>query len=370
MRRVVLVVPGLVGDVEQTSALRQGLPTLLAIAERAEVFKIAPLPPIETPETLYLGMDPVEAQMRQGPLTVSALRADPPERSTHFHLSLMSFDDGVASSSSFLPTKQDSDAIWEALAKLNTSKLTLLRGEDLDHGLVWEGLGDMGMTTAREVAGKAVKPHLPEGDADRLLRRLIDDSVNLLSELELNEQRLEEGLPPFNLLWPWGQGVRQPVPNLLFRRGERAIVESASMRLEGLTRLTGYVHEDRHLFGKGLQTKFRQIARRALARTISIIFVESLVEFRGADSEEELFWLVRELDNEFLKPLMENREMDPVRLTILAPGPDGSLGLGLEFGVASTLENSAPFDERALDERKVPTFDLARRVEAGVTLSS
>jgi len=368
MRRVVLIVPGLLGDVEQTSALRQGLSNLPAIAEQAEIIKLAALPATETPEALYLGMGPKEGQMRQGPLTVSALGADPPERSTHFHLSLMSYDDGVARTPQFLPTKEEADKMWEVLKKLNTSKLTLLRGEDLDHGLVWEALGDIGTTTARDVEGKAIAEHLPEGDADRPLRRLIDDSVNILSELELNQQRIEEGLPPFNLLWPWGQGVRKPVPNLLLRRGERAIVESASMRLAGLTRLTSYRHENRSLFGKGLQTRFRKIAERALDRPVTIVFLDAMTAFPGREGEEERFWLVREFDKELLGPLTDRRGEDFTRLTLLAPGPDGSIGLGLQLRSTPVVGNSAPFDERALEERRIPTFDLAERVEAGVTL--
>src|SRR5690349_19183301 len=94
MRRTVVIVPQLLGE---PSILRQKLPTLERVTELGELFKIAPMPQVETPEAMILGLNPSQAQLRQGPLTVSALGADPPDRSTHFHLSLMSFADGVAS---------------------------------------------------------------------------------------------------------------------------------------------------------------------------------------------------------------------------------------------------------------------------------
>src|SRR5690348_11422733 len=93
MRRIVLIVPELLGE---PSILRQKLPTIERIAELGGIFKISAVPNVETPEALYLGLRPDEAQLRQGPLTISALGADPPDRSTHFHLSLMAFRDGIA----------------------------------------------------------------------------------------------------------------------------------------------------------------------------------------------------------------------------------------------------------------------------------
>jgi hypothetical protein len=377
MRRIVIVVPDLLGTPEDESALRQKLSALEQLAERGTIVKLASLPRIETPEALYLGMVPTEAQMRQGPLTVSALGADPPERSTHFHVSLMSCEDGIARNPGYLPTSAELDIIWTAAKRLNTPQLTLVKGEALDHGLVWEAFGDLGTTTAAEVADKNIAGHLPEGDGDRPLRRLIDDSVNLLAGLHLNERRLEEGLPPLDLLWPWGHGVRLPVPRLILRRGEPATVESSSLRLAGLTRLTGYRHEDRARFGQGLSIRFNDIARRALARNVSVIVIEAFRDLRAAKSAderaEEFAWLARELDARLLAPIAESlagaaARVEPMRLAFLAPSTDGDKrGLGLDVRSDARSDNPFPFDERALDERLVPTYDLASRVDDALT---
>lgn len=366
MRRTVLIVPELLGDPNAESPLRQVLPALRTLAEAGTLVKVAPLPKVETPEALFLGLRPAEGQMRQGPLTVSALGADPPERSTHFHLSLLAYDGGTAGSIGYEAPDDEVRLVLEQAKKLNTRSLTLVPGEGVDHGLVWEGLGDLATTPASEAEGKPIRASLPEGDAEAMLRRFVDDSVNLLSELEFNQRRVDEGLPPLNLLWPWGHGVRRPVPNLFLRRGERAHVESASLRLAGLTRLTGYVHGDRQAFGRGVNTRLDALARRLREETVAIAVLDAPAALRSQGLEEELHWFVRQMNERLVAPLLEDALREPSRLTLLAPG--SAVGLGVSLQSPSSSANAIPFDERALEERTLGTRDLAELVETGITL--
>lgn len=366
MRRIVIVVPDLLGDPEAESPLRQSMPALSALTEAGVLAKLAPMPKIETPEALYLGLRHDEAQMRQGPLTVSALGADPPERSTHFHLSPASFDGSALRDPGPVPTPEEVDLIIGQSKRLQTPLLTVVHGEEWDHGLVWEALGDLGTTAVTDAYDKGVKSTLPEGDGERLLRRFVDDSVNVLNDLEFNQRRIDEGFPPVNVLWPWGHGTRRSVPNLVLRRGEVATVESGSLRLAGLTRLTGYRHASRRDFGRGTRTRLRKIAERALTRDVTIAMLDAVREFRQKGMEEELHWFVRELDRELLQPLLEKARLEPSRITLLAPS--SAVGLALTSEPQRPEGNFLPFDERALEERTLPTRDLWQAVELGVTL--
>jgi 2,3-bisphosphoglycerate-independent phosphoglycerate mutase len=348
MRRVVVIIPELLGE---PTFLRQRRETLARMAEFGNLFKLSPLPKIETPEAMFLGMRPDEAQLRQGPLTVSALGADPPDRSTHFHLSLMTFQEGVASKPKFEITPEEQREILSVAEKLNTKLLTIVNGEGLDHGLVWESIGDHRTSPASEVDGQGVKGHLPEGDAEVALRRFIDDSINLLAELELNERRVGEELPPLNMLWPWGEGVRTAVPNLALRRGDPAMVISSSMRLQGLARLAGYRHAPRYEYGRGLNTRLSKIAEKALKEPVTIVLLDAVQAFRQGEKLEEADWFVRELDNALLKPLFQEALLNPIRITVLAPGE--GLGLGVSFETKDSNSNSVPFDECALEERRM-----------------
>ncbi|HVT12976.1 MAG TPA: hypothetical protein VHE55_11990 [Fimbriimonadaceae bacterium] len=360
MRRVILIVPEWLGE---PSVLRGRLPNLERIAELGRLFKLSPLPAVETPEALYLGLKPGEGQLRQGPLTIASLGADPPERSTHFHLSLISFEDGVVR----VPkkpavTEEELGILMKQTVKLNTKLLTIVEGSGLDHGLVWEDIGEQHTTPPSECDGKAMKPHLPEGDGEAQLRRFIDDSINLLSDLEINERRIDEELPPLNLLWPWGQGVRLPVPNLALRRGEPALVISASQRLQGLSRLAGYRHVDWRDMGSGTNTRLAKMAELALAEPVSILMLGSIATFRERETLDEAEWFSKEIKSALLKPLFEQALIDPMRIMILAPSHP--LGLGARYETRDSNENPIPFDERALEEKSLSTMNLWEAVAA------
>lgn len=367
MRRALLIVPELLGDPNRESPLRQNLPAFRVLAELGEIRKLAPMPRQETPEALYLGARPGEIALRPGPLIVSALNADPPERSIHFHLSLAAFLDGQVGEIPALPIPEELRVVLDAARRLDTKSLTLVAGEGKDHGLVLEGKGDLGTTPFLEAVGKPLRASLPEGDHENALRRYIDDSINLLSELEVNQRRMDEGLAPLNLLWPWGHGMRTSVPNLALRRGEPVVVESSSFRLAGLARLTGDGHEDRTLFGRGLQTRLRALADRILRRDVTIAVLDAPAALRaeGEAREEELHWFVREMDCELLQPLLDSTLTDPMRIAVIAPGTK-SEGLALLAEPPANRSGHYPFDERVLEERMIPRVDVDQAVRNAI----
>lgn len=349
MRKIIFIAPDWL-SVEGESVLRQNLTGLSRLAERGDLFKLSPLPNSATPESQVLGLAPNQVELAQGPLMISALRADPPERSTHFHLSLMSLDDARLHQHQFDLPPEQVDIVMARAKSLNTKTLTIVAGEGIDHGLVWEGLGDLGTFSPAESEGKDYRDCLPSGDNEPALRRFIDDSVNLLGELDLNQERIDQGLQPINILWPWGHGVRVRVPNLALKRGEPTQVVSPSLRLAGLTRLVGYRHDDRSLLRRGLNSDWRLVAQRGLDSKTVIIWTPIFQELRARDQIEEASWLSHEIDKSFIEPILESSIDVPTSLTVLAPSSSGN-GLGLSYQSKMNAGNVIPFDERALDER-------------------
>ncbi|MBS1709651.1 MAG: hypothetical protein JSS65_13140, partial [Armatimonadetes bacterium] len=242
--RLVIVAPWLVAA-EGHEQFLDPLPSAMRqMVEQAKVFRLQPMQRQLTPEASFLGLPPDLVRLAPGPLLVSALRHDPPMDSVQFQTTLMSLDaDGLARPIASQLGQEEVREVTGQAKRLDTRTLTFLPGEGTEHALVWEkGSLDLGTTTPAELSGKAIKRHLPEGDGEPILRRFIDDSVDLLGDLEINRRREGEGEPKLNLLWPWGFGFRTPVPNLALRSGEVAQVHSDSMRLEGLTRLVGHDH--------------------------------------------------------------------------------------------------------------------------------
>ena len=315
--------------------------------------RLLPDPEVETPEALVLGLAPGEGQLRPGPLLVSAFGADPPERSTHFHLSLLQSVDGRASDSTLEVSDEELREVLEAAKKLNTKTLTLVAGEGRDHGLVWEGLGDMRTHGLQELAEKPVRQCLPEGDPEVMLRRYIDDSINLLSELELNVRRAGEELPLLNLLWPWGEGIRLRVPNLALRRGGPAWVVSESLRLQGLARLAGYIHVDRAPLRKGINLNLESVSRTILQRSPALVWIPTFTDLRKKGMLEEAEWFTRRVDDLILTSLADQFDLgaEPMRLTLVCGSTRGG-GLGLEVVSGRVAENPRPFS-RVLWIRRV-----------------
>lgn len=338
------------------------MPAYVELAARSRLYRL-PIPEkVETPEARWLGMRPSEANLRQGPLTVAALGADPPPKSLHFHLSLASVVDGFVAKAEAPPSVEEVRRVLGVVSKLNTNKLTFVGGNSVDHGLVWEALGDLSTTSLQTALGSPLKSVLPEGDGERLLRQYIDDSVNLLDDMEVNQRRRDEGLSPINVLWPWGHGVRTPVPNLALRHGGPAVVTSTSLRLAGLTRLAGYRHGDLTWLGSGVHTKLREAIEVHFRADRSVLVIDAIAELRATGELDEAAFVARRIAEELVRPMFDRATTEPSQLILAAPAQD-STGLAISFDSEVKLDSNYPFDDRALDEAKVSTCDLEELVD-------
>jgi 2,3-bisphosphoglycerate-independent phosphoglycerate mutase len=328
------------------------------MASKGQVTHVENIPDNEpSPEAAYLGLDPALTRIASGPLVVAALGAEPPPKSVHFHLSLISFEDDHVAPIPLIVPAADLEIIKNAVGKLDTRTLTIVWGDNLDHGLVWEdGSIDLG-TSPPTGQLSPYRAHLPEGDGEPLLRRFIDDSINLLGELELNQRRIDEGLPPVNCLWPWGQGFRPALADLGLRRGRSAIVESSSLRLQGLCKLVGYRHNPRSSFGAGTSVRLE----RLLTSSADIIVLDQIREFRSKDQLEEAKWLTAEIDRRLFEPWAVATEDEPIEILVLTTG--APVGLALHYRSNRDLANSIPFDERATQDSltRSPLWELADR---------
>jgi hypothetical protein len=327
------------------------------------------------PESAFLGLKPGELECAEGPLILSALRVDPPERSVQFHLSLASLsDEGKVSALNPPPSAGDVRTVMQAASRLNTEKLTIVAGDGVVHGLVWEpGSLDMHTHSIDTVVGGEIAQKLPEGDGEKQFRRFIEDSVDLLSTLELNRRRTDEGFPPLNLLWPWGQGMRPIAPNLAIKRGTAATFVSRSMRLRGLTRLVGYAHAPSDWLGNGFNFNVAELFDRVRGFQKGVIVLDSFSRLRAAERVDEGEWLMREIDNKFFSQWAGPSAKELGRLAVFMPGgwshpsmppSDASVtGLAMIFDPSRKESSTVPMDERALDDARLTTKNLWELIE-------
>ncbi len=348
---MLIILDGILGSPESDSLIRK-VEGFQRIGEVSSLTRLT-IPEYETPEAMLLGLAPEEGQLRQGPLTVSALGWDPPERSLHFHLSLLSLTDSVRVPKQLLTTDEFT-IVKSKLAVLNTKRLTTLVGQQFDHGLVWERMAEIKTFAPTEIVSLAQS--LPEGDGDSELRRFIDDSVNILHEEEFNLRRIDNGLDPINLLWPWGHGYRLPVPNLALRYGLPYRYESASFRLAGLVRLAGFKHGEIGRFGTGLQTDFQRIPYDPGA----IVHLDPWVKMREREEFEEAEYLAAKCGEHLIGRLTDLVLEERLELGLILPGKHGSLATTFS---ATPTGSGQPLDERSFGEKKLPIQPLHECVQ-------
>lgn len=368
--RLVLGLPHLAVRQGEQSALEQAGPGWRKLAEAGKVFRLSPSEPSLTPEAAWLGLDPADWPIPQGPLTVAALGKEPPDRSLLAHLTLGSLNDLGEAAAPGPVTAEEGAEVLEAARALGTKRMTLLAGHEADHGLVWEdGPPEMRLRAWKEALGSPLAQVRPEGDGEDVMRALIDDSVNLLGGLELNRRRAGEGLPPLNLLWPWGQGLQIQAPSLPLRRGCLLRVASRSLRLQGLARMFGDQHLDWRGFGGRLKVNWAVIRAAVGDKEPVVAVLHPVVEMQAWERQDDLSWFLDQVEQELLKPLLLDQAKPSIRLTVLAPGDpwDGQdralhcseIGLGLNYDSRRPPGASPlPFDERVLDDKRAPLIPL------------
>lgn len=363
-RRMVVLTGGLASSGE-ASFLREVGPVWRRLSEEGEVFRLRSDPGALVPEAAWLGLDPAEVQMPVGPLTVAGLRADPPERSVEFRAEWLSVDDeGILEASPPGPSPQEAQAIHAQVARLETPRLRWVPGAERIHGLVWlEGAPDHVTFAPSDAAGRLLAAHLPLGDQDWVLRRWIDDSVNLLNELEVNQRRRDEGKPPLNVVWPWGGGWRQTLPNLMLRRGNPGRVATRSLTTAGLARLVGYRVQDRELLGNGFNWDPRTVARDLASAPDAFVDLDFLDRSRAAGRLDPAARTLHEAVDPLLEGWAVPAENAVVELAILVLSREGDTGLGLFWSSERPGSTSWPFDERVMDDSRVAEHSVWRWVD-------
>lgn len=349
MRSLVVHLPGWL-SLEGPSVLASKKAYWTRLVERSQVFRVSPLPPTGLHEAAWLGLEPTSVEASPGVLTVAALGADPPPRSVHFSVTPLVLAEDVLLLPATKLTADENRQLVVCAERLNTSRLTFIKADSPDFGLVWtEGSLELGTREPSQIGN--YRASLPQGDGEPMLRRWIDDSINLLHEQEFNRVRADQGIETIEVLWPWGQGIRGNFPNLSLRYGAPISVVSASRRIQGLARLCAARHTEPSTLGSGTNLRIEKIS--TMTGGLQVAVVEAFMEFHPIENEAERAWLTDQLETRLWTPLVEEEE-----LNLLVTATDARGGIALHYDSRVPQENHFPFDERIIDERAVPLRNL------------
>ena len=90
-----------------------------------------------------------------------------------------------------------------------------------------------------DIMGQKFKPNFPKGNGDELLIKLMNDSYQILSNHNINKERVNSRKNPANMIWLWGQGRKPSVPSFYKMFNINSAVISAVDLVNGLAYIMG-----------------------------------------------------------------------------------------------------------------------------------
>lgn len=90
-----------------------------------------------------------------------------------------------------------------------------------------------------DIVGQHIRKYLPKGKGNDIIKKLMTDSAELLSEHDINRVRIDLNENPANMLWLWGQGISPKMPSFYERFGLKGTVISAVDLVKGIGKLLG-----------------------------------------------------------------------------------------------------------------------------------
>jgi 2,3-bisphosphoglycerate-independent phosphoglycerate mutase len=144
-------------------------------------------------------------------------------------------------SAGHIGSEDSRELIQELNNHLATELLQFYAGVSYRHLMVWiGGKSRVACTPPYDLAGKPVAGGLPIGDGADVLRKVMESAATVLMTHPLNEERIEQGLPPANGIWIWGQGKAAVLTPFVDRFGKRGALVAAVDVMKGLALAVGF----------------------------------------------------------------------------------------------------------------------------------
>ncbi len=131
--------------------------------------------------------------------------------------------------------------IKDIASELGTAEISFHPGVSYRHLMVWKGgEQDVECSPPHDIVGKDISDYLPTGKGEEVLRRLMFESVGVLSGHPVNKERVSNGKKSANGIWLWGQGRKPRVPKFKDKYAIDGAMVSAVDLTKGLGVCAGF----------------------------------------------------------------------------------------------------------------------------------
>lgn len=308
-------------------------PAMHALAKQGLVGLVHTVPPeVESPGSdvaclSLLGYDPRRYYTGRGPLEAVSMGVDLAPADLAFRCNLVTVGDDMTMSdysAGEVPTPLARELMEIITDSLGTPTLRFYPGISYRHLLVWrDGPADVRTTPPHDILGQPIEKHLPEGDGEETLRRLIYDSYELLHALPANRRLRDMGQNPANMIWPWGQGRPMRLPAFALRWGVAGMAVAAVDLVRGIAKAAGLSAPEIYGATGNLDTDFRskgEAAVTALERYgFVLVHVEAPDEASHHGDVEKKVWALERFDEEVVAPIAAALETYGQYRVLVAP---------------------------------------------------
>ncbi len=230
-------------------------PNMDFIAEKGRVgltnkipFRMAPASDVAT--LSILGYNPRKYYTGRGPLEAANIGIDMKELDVAFRCNLVtvSEDKMMDYSAGHISTKEAKVVIKELNAKLASDTIRFYAGTSYRHIMIFrckdkeefKAIIKLKCTPPHDISDKNITKFLPKkGPYSDIIKKIMDDSKEVLTDLEVNRVRLDLKENPVNMIWLWGQGMKPFMPHFRdFFRVEGSVISAVDL-IKGIGKTIG-----------------------------------------------------------------------------------------------------------------------------------
>jgi 2,3-bisphosphoglycerate-independent phosphoglycerate mutase len=273
-----------------------------------------------------LGYDPHRYHTGRAPLEAASLDVPLHSGDVAFRCNFVTSDGTtlIDYSAGEVTTAEAQTLLHSIAERLATERVQFYPGVSYRHIMVWQdGSTEVETTPPHDIIGEPIEAHLPEGAGEAMLRQLMFDSLEVLDSHDINKRRRDEGRPPANMIWLWGQGRPCSLPSFPVNRGAPGAMIAAVDLPRGVAKSAGLSAPDVPGATGSLDTDFSAKATAALEAIERFDFVavhvEAPDEASHQGSPERKVWAIEQIDRQIVGPLRERLEAVPrSRLMVVA----------------------------------------------------
>ncbi len=193
-----------------------------------------------------LGYNPERFYTGRGPLEAANLGIELEDDDVAFRCNLVtvSGDILIDYSAGHISSKEAAILIKFIDDKLGTNRIKFYPGVSYRHILLVkrgseQHLQDLECKPPHDISGQQISKHLPKGDGENIIIKLMQDSYRILENQDINLVRIDLKENPANMIWLWGQGRKPAMPKFIDKYGLSGSVISAVDLIKGLGRILG-----------------------------------------------------------------------------------------------------------------------------------